>query len=64
MTRYLVYRLLHSLIVVIGVTIIAFLLLHHLPGGPFGRALPNPLSPRQAASDRNSPTAVSSPALR
>ena len=34
MTRYLVYRLLHSLVVVIGVTIIVFLLLHHLPGGP------------------------------
>ena len=34
MTRYLVYRLLHSIVVVIGVTIIAFLLLHHLPGGP------------------------------
>jgi peptide/nickel transport system permease protein len=34
MTRYLVYRAIHSLIVVIGVTIIVFLLLHHLPGGP------------------------------
>jgi peptide/nickel transport system permease protein len=34
MTRFLVYRILHSLVVVVGVTIIAFLLLHHLPGGP------------------------------
>ena len=34
MTRYLLYRLLHSLVVVVGVTIIVFLLLHHLPGGP------------------------------
>jgi peptide/nickel transport system permease protein len=34
MTRLLVYRLLHSLVVIVGVTIIAFLLLHHLPGGP------------------------------
>jgi peptide/nickel transport system permease protein len=34
MTRYLLYRLLHSVIVVVGVTIIVFLLLHHLPGGP------------------------------
>jgi peptide/nickel transport system permease protein len=34
MTRFLVYRVLHSLVVVVGVTIIAFLLLHHLPGGP------------------------------
>jgi peptide/nickel transport system permease protein len=34
MTRFLVYRILHSLVVIIGVTIIAFLLLHHLPGGP------------------------------
>jgi peptide/nickel transport system permease protein len=34
MTRFLIYRLLHSLVVVIGVTIIVFLLLHHLPGGP------------------------------
>ena len=34
MTRYLLYRLLHSLVVVIGVTIIVFLLIHHLPGGP------------------------------
>jgi peptide/nickel transport system permease protein len=33
-TRYLVYRLLHAVLVVIGVTIIVFLLLHHLPGGP------------------------------
>jgi peptide/nickel transport system permease protein len=34
MTRYLTYRLLHSVIVVVGVTIVVFLLLHHLPGGP------------------------------
>jgi peptide/nickel transport system permease protein len=34
MTRFLVYRILHSLVVIVGVTIIAFLLLHHLPGGP------------------------------
>ncbi|MFY9887323.1 MAG: ABC transporter permease [Streptosporangiaceae bacterium] len=34
MTRYLAYRLIHSVVVVIGVTIIVFLLLHHLPGGP------------------------------
>ncbi len=34
MTRYLAYRLIHSIVVVIGVTIIVFLLLHHLPGGP------------------------------
>ncbi len=34
MTRFLVYRILHSVIVVVGVTIIAFVLLHHLPGGP------------------------------
>src|SRR6201984_1922753 len=34
MTLYLLYRLLHALVVVIGVTIIVFLLLHHLPGGP------------------------------
>jgi peptide/nickel transport system permease protein len=34
MIRYLLYRLLHSLVVVVGVTIIVFLLLHHLPGGP------------------------------
>lgn len=34
MTRFLLYRLLHSIVVVVGVTIIVFLLLHHLPGGP------------------------------
>jgi peptide/nickel transport system permease protein len=34
MTRLLVYRILHSVVVIVGVTIIAFLLLHHLPGGP------------------------------
>jgi peptide/nickel transport system permease protein len=34
MTRYLTYRLIHSVIVVVGVTIVVFLLLHHLPGGP------------------------------
>ena len=34
MTRYLLYRLLHSVVVIVGVTIIVFLLLHHLPGGP------------------------------
>jgi peptide/nickel transport system permease protein len=33
-TRFLAYRFVHSVIVVIGVTIIVFLLLHHLPGGP------------------------------
>jgi peptide/nickel transport system permease protein len=34
MTRVLVYRILHSVVVIVGVTIIAFVLLHHLPGGP------------------------------
>jgi hypothetical protein len=38
--------------------------LHHLPDGPFGRALRNPLPPRRAAGDRNSPASVSSPELR
>jgi peptide/nickel transport system permease protein len=34
MTRYLIYRLIHAIVVVIGVTILVCLLLHHLPGGP------------------------------
>ena len=34
MTRFLAYRILQSVVVVVGVTILAFLLLHHLPGGP------------------------------
>jgi peptide/nickel transport system permease protein len=46
MTRYLTYRIVHAIIVVIGVTIIIFLLQHHLPGGPArailgARATPN-----------------------
>jgi peptide/nickel transport system permease protein len=34
MTRYLAIRIVHSVIVVIGVTIIMFWLEHRLPGGP------------------------------
>ncbi len=34
MTRYLAYRFVHSIIVIVGVTVIMFLLQHHLPGGP------------------------------
>ncbi len=34
MGRYLGYRAVHSVIVIIGVTIIMFVLQHHLPGGP------------------------------
>ena len=50
MTRYLVYRLLHAVIVVIGVTIIVFLLLHHLPGGPALAVLGNKATPVSIAA--------------
>lgn len=50
MTRYLLYRLLHSLVVVVGVTIIVFLLLHHLPGGPARAILGNKATPVSIAA--------------
>ena len=50
MTRYLLYRLLHSLIVVIGVTIIVFLLIHHLPGGPARAVLGSKATPVNIAA--------------
>ena len=50
MTRYLIYRLVHALIVVIGVTIIVFLLLHHLPGGPARAILGNKATPVSIAA--------------
>jgi peptide/nickel transport system permease protein len=34
MTRFVVRRLLHALVVLVGVSIVVFLLLHLLPGGP------------------------------
>ena len=46
MTSYLARRLGHSLLVVIGVTIVVFILLHLLPGGP-ARAI---LGPRATAA--------------
>jgi peptide/nickel transport system permease protein len=49
-TRYLVYRLIHAVIVVIGVTIIVFLLLHHLPGGPALAVLGNKATPVSIAA--------------
>jgi peptide/nickel transport system permease protein len=50
MTRFLVYRILHSVIVVVGVTIIAFLLLHHLPGGPARSILGSKATPVSIAA--------------
>jgi peptide/nickel transport system permease protein len=50
MTRYLIYRLVHAVIVVIGVTIIVFLLLHHLPGGPARAILGNKATPVSIAA--------------
>jgi peptide/nickel transport system permease protein len=50
MTRYLSYRLFHAVIVVIGVTIIVFLLLHHLPGGPAQAVLGNKATPVSIAA--------------
>ena len=41
MTTYIIRRLWHSLLVVIGVTIVTFILLHLLPGGP-ARAILGP----------------------
>ena len=41
MTAYIIRRLWHSLLVVIGVTIVVFILLHLLPGGP-ARAILGP----------------------
>jgi peptide/nickel transport system permease protein len=45
MTRYLTYRLIHSVVVVVGVTIVVFLLLHHLPGGPARAVLGSKATP-------------------
>lgn len=45
MTRFLAYRAVHSVVVLIGVTIIVFLLLHHLPGGPARAILGNKATP-------------------
>lgn len=50
MTRYLSYRLIHAVIVVIGVTIIVFLLLHHLPGGPARAIIGNKATPTAIAA--------------
>ncbi len=50
MTRYLSYRVFHAVIVVIGVTIIVFLLLHHLPGGPAQAVLGNKATPVSIAA--------------
>lgn len=50
MTRYLLYRLVYAVIVVIGVTIIVFLLLHHLPGGPARAVLGNKATPVSIAA--------------
>jgi len=45
MVRYLLQRLVHSLIVLFGVTLVVFLLLHHIPGGAARGALGNKATP-------------------
>ncbi|MGA3215294.1 MAG: ABC transporter permease [Acidimicrobiales bacterium] len=50
MTGYILRRLLHSVVVVIGVTIIVFIIVHLLPGGPARALLGSRASPQQIQS--------------
>lgn len=47
MTRYILRRIVHSVVVVIGVTIIVFIIVHLLPGGPARALLGSRASPQQ-----------------
>ncbi|HVQ92314.1 MAG TPA: ABC transporter permease, partial [Mycobacteriales bacterium] len=49
MIGYLLRRVAQSVAVVLVVTIIVFLLLHHLPGGPARAVLGNRATPQQLA---------------
>lgn len=49
MTRYLARRLFHSLFVLLGVTIVIFLLIHLAPGNPVDLILGDNATPEQVA---------------